>query len=1443
MSARYVVRSLACALLVVALSTPLQAQLVNSEWNTGSGAWNIPTNWFPNDVPDNGGGLTYDVEIGNRPVAVNAAVTLVPEDGTSDTITSLTVSGGADLQTNGNALFVTGQTTISGVGSSIFVEPATGGGIAFNSDNLDINSNSALQMAGGTVDVDVLLEVNSGSITGHGLIIVGDADGVVEVGLENSANIFVGNASNAVLTLQANGVDTLDLDGTTETGTLDVANVNANVGFDTLTLIVDGPLADAFGGTLLVGQRDTVTFNNAFTMDGADVQLDGGVAVATINGPGNATSIQNSTFTVTGDAAISNDLIFSGAGNLVTINANSSLTLGGVVSLPPASFNFASSSAELIVTGSFNANVVGDDFNWDGPGTATTTIDGGSMTLNVDHVDTGNDTYGGTLNLVNGGDLSVNNTANEWTAAGVINKNGAGTSSVTGDRVIITGAVNVNAGTLDLPAVTTTPTTNVNATGTLILGSSSVFGGGTLAGTGLLRMEGTSSVSANTTINVATFDWDGLGTGTNHTINDGVVFTINSPILDSDGDMDDPFNLAGSGSQLIVNGPTQWTATAGINANNAGVGTATIGGTSRLILSGVGAELNVNGGTVISAPITFGADSSASIDAGMTLNVGAVNATYSGGAISGLGTYSPGSTNTVTANSSITAATFDFDGGSWTIEPSETLTINVTDYDTTATNAFDSTITLNDGEINVSTGDAEFVMDGVLNMVSNGVDLAFAEWTGEPLDIGNDAGTLDADLNVSGSFFSRISAAVDFNSDADVNVTDGVTLAFGSSVNFDTVNGGNNAEFTGNGTLSFHGLVNVNEAVTLNMVGGGVDLDGGDTVGDFVNVDAPMTINTATMASFGRVNSGGGTNTLDVNNSVGTGVLTVNLDDPNAEWTLNGPGVMNLVNDNTEATLLAGSDMNINGTVNVTGDVRSAARLDIAGVINVNTAGQPLRLAGGNNFDNPNTIAGGTISGVGILGADAGRALRGFGTINTFVDFDGTANLEADNGTLTVNAAIQDVGTVGTNDADGVLHVTNAWNTAVADNVRLIGGTLSGGAMTVDNANGVFGGGLVSARVINNTQLRGALFQGTFVFQTSLNDNDWDGTTNVGSLRADNQSTLELRDVGAAFAFAGSVVVDVGSRVFTNGFALDFNPGSSISLTNGTYESTNSTDIGGTVTIVAGAPSTIKVKENVFLSFEPTSTTTLNSNLVLQNNNIIIESGATFSGTGALIIDEPSHSVLENGANVNVLLVNEGAIRPGNSQGIGTATLKDYVQTSTGELFLELTGTLPNQYDRLLVSQTAQVDGYLNIDLDEVSPGVPFNPALGATFDIISSAFGVTGAFDTIDFSGLPAGKAFAITYLPNSVRLTTVVKPEFAADFDDDGDVDATDYQIWVGAYALNQLGDANGDNISDAADYTVWRDTLGSGPSLPSVAIPEPTAVVLLALASGLPLMSRRR
>ncbi|WP_442481865.1 beta strand repeat-containing protein [Aeoliella sp. SH292] len=1398
----------------------------NVDWvDAGSSA-----NWTPADEPD-----SDDTAIFNTSNSVSL--------GSNNAVNGLTLSGGIDLFTNEFDLAVDGLVQLSGASTFLTVNEAAG---SVTADDVLINSGSFLELAGGELVMDeevgsALIDLNvGGTLQGTGIITFADNPGVASLLLVNDGTltalsrpaIIFSPPPVGTLTISDVGVNgRIDLDGTGEAG---IVNVNRNQ-----SLITEIPLFDTFNGTLNLFHNSTFQFDSTFTLGtGGSIAVnngfvDGGLFDDTLADISYIDSAQLSqsggTINVADtDGTLQIDAAFTMSGGTFT-NSGTAI-FNGVTSITTASgYSPASLNAQTIVNANFTINDGTTNFNWDGNGAADTTVNNGSLlSITAMQIDTGDNTFGGDITLNDASDLTVNVTGTTWTLAGALHKNDAGVSVVSGDRIVIAGAVNVNEGTLDMPAVTTSASAAIDVVGTLTLGSASEFAGGDIDGMGLLRMEGTSTVTADTVISVDTFDWDGLGTGTTHTINSGVTFAVSTLTMDSDGDMDDPITLAGADSALLVNALSEWTMTAAINSNNAGVGTALIGGASRMILSGAGAVFNVNGDTNVGGAITYGPASTTSIDAGFTLDsVGAPTPIYAGGTITGAGTYSPGSTNSVTANSTISVASFAFDGGTWTIEPGAMLTVNVTDYDTVGVNSFTNTITLNNGDISVTTGDAEFIMNGVLNMNSSEPG-EITLWTGEPLDIGNDVGAVDADLNVTGTQQSQIGAPVDFNSDADVDIAAGATLSLLASADFNTVNGLNNAQFTGAGRINFSGVVNVNEAVTFDMVGGQVDLDGLDSVGDLVNVDAPLTINAKTLADFGRLNGGGGVNTLDINNSVGTGVLTVNLDDPSAKWTLNGPGQMNLVNDNTDATLLAGSDVNINGTLNVTGDVRTTARLDIAGNVNINTAGQPLRLSGGDNMSDFNTIVGGTISGAGILGADDGKALVGFGTINTSIDFDAASNLFADNGTLTIAGAIVDVARIGTNDVDGVLNVVNAWNTVVASFVTLEGGTIQGGTMTIDNGNGVSGEGLVASRVINNTRLRAS--GGVLVAQTAGNDNDWDGAAGAGVLAAINVGTLELRDVGAAFGFTGTVEASTGSRVFANGFALDFNPGSTLDLTGATYEATSSTDIGGTVTIGSGVASTIKVQNNFFLTFETGSATTLDGNLQLQNNNINIEAGATFSGAGALVIDEPSHAVLDNGSTVNVLLVNEGAIRPGNSEGIGTATVKDYSQASTGELFVEVAGTLPNQFDRIQTSGVAQVDGYLNIDIDG-----GFVPVIGNTFDIISTVFGVSGSFDTIDSSGMPAGVAFAVSYLPNAVRLTAVAKPLFEADFDEDGDVDATDYVIWKGAFGLNQLGDANGDNITNIADYTVWRDQLGSGPmvgpgSLVGASqVPEPGAALL--------------
>jgi hypothetical protein len=791
----------------------------------------------------------------------------------------------------------------------------------------------------------------------------------------------------------------------------------------------------------------------------------------------------------------------------------------------------------------------------------------------------------------------------------------------------------------------------------------------------------------------------------------------------------------------------------------------------------------------------------------------------------------------------INQANFDLDGQAnttsfITVNAGGQVVANLGDYDPdSAVNDYSSTINLNNGVMTVNMGDAEFVMNGTLNMHSD-VAGQPAVWSGEPIDIGNDSGTHDARLNVTGNQASTITAPIDFNSDADVDIASGAKLILTNIVNFDSVNGANNGRFAGAGELVFNGAVNVNEAVTLDFAGGAVDLDGSDTVGDVVNVDAALTVNAATFSSFGRVNSGGGTNIIDIDNLTAgrLGSLTVNLDDPAAEWTLNPLGVMNLVNDGTTATLLSGSDVNLNGTVNVTGDVRLDARVDVGGTVTI-AAGGKIRFAGGDGVVDPNRLEGGTINGPGRVGAEAGESLHGHGTINAPIDFSGVADLRARGGTLTINGPMLSVGVIGTAHSSGVLNIVNAWETGggpggTIGGVNLTGGVLQGGQITNDNPLGIMGFGTVSARVVNNSRI-GGFFGGTLIVETANNDNDWDGTTNTGEL-ATIGGNLELRD-NATFPFLGTVTANDGDEVFASGFALEFEPGSTIALSNGgTYRTTGSTLIGGSITVGTGITSEIEVPVGQSLTLEASSTTVLNGSLRLVNDDIEIEAGSAFTGDGELIIPVGSTLGSADEASIGVLLDLQGAFYPGGLDEIGQVSLAGYRQVSSGELFVELAGTQASMFDSLSVAEAVELDGYLSIEIAE-----SFIPVEGDAFELIT-AENITGQFDLVEVTGLPEGLEFNIEYLSDAVTLQ-FVDPSLPGDFDNDGDVDGRDFLMWQRNPAVGNLADwqanygAGGLGIFSTSPAAA--DSLDTGAS----PVPEPSTFVLALL--GVCLLSRER
>lgn len=91
------------------------------------------------------------------------------------------------------------------------------------------------------------------------------------------------------------------------------------------------------------------------------------------------------------------------------------------------------------------------------------------------------------------------------------------------------------------------------------------------------------------------------------------------------------------------------------------------------------------------------------------------------------------------------------------------------------------------------------------------------------------------------------------------------------------------------------------------------------------------------------------------------------------------------------------------------------------------------------------------------------------------------------------------------------------------------------------------------------------------------------------------------------------------------------------------------------------------------------------------------------------------------------------------------------------------------------------------------------------------------------------------------------------AGDYNRDGAVDAADYVVWrntVGQVGASLIADGNGNGVIDAADYLVWRDNFGSAAATSSTignvessAVPEPpTTVGVLVLAAAFYFGSKR-
>lgn len=154
-------------------------------------------------------------------------------------------------------------------------------------------------------------------------------------------------------------------------------------------------------------------------------------------------------------------------------------------------------------------------------------------------------------------------------------------------------------------------------------------------------------------------------------------------------------------------------------------------------------------------------------------------------------------------------------------------------------------------------------------------------------------------------------------------------------------------------------------------------------------------------------------------------------------------------------------------------------------------------------------------------------------------------------------------------------------------------------------------------------------------------------------------------------------------------------------------------------------------------------------------------------------------------------------------------------------------GLAAGEFSHLDVLGDASMRGTLNVSLAQ-----GYTPTVGDRFEILTAEGGVTGVFSTENLPALGGGLSMDVQYTGTSILLAVLGPAGIPGDYNSDGSVDAADYTVW-----RDNLGSATAlpnDSTPGVAadDYDRWKSNFGSQAvtaAPPSAAVPEPAALAL--------------
>ncbi len=370
-----------------------------------------------------------------------------------------------------------------------------------------------------------------------------------------------------------------------------------------------------------------------------------------------------------------------------------------------------------------------------------------------------------------------------------------------------------------------------------------------------------------------------------------------------------------------------------------------------------------------------------------------------------------------------------------------------------------------------------------------------------------------------------------------------------------------------------------------------------------------------------------------------------------------------------------------------------------------------------------------------VYNAGTFRKSAGTGTNNIDWVFNNSGTVDVQSGGLSFNAGGTGTGTFNAG-SSAVMILTGAYGNYTGNSGTAFTGAglkrLTGGTVTLN--------GTIPA---NNLELAGATLAGT---------NTWSGGTNswtsgyiLGAATIASGGLLSVSSSSDKY-LGGSTLNNAGSVTWTAGNLVGRNQSGDVNVISNQLGAVFDlqTDAALTCCYSCCGPASFTVY-NAGTFRKSAGTGTNNIDWVFNNSGTVDIRVGTLSFNGPSFVNAAGAVVQGYGTlNVaNTTFVNRGIINPGSSVGILTL-IGNLPQTSSCVINIELGGTAATNYDRLLVSGTAQLDGTLNVQLVN-----GFRPVGGDVFTILSSsALSGTFAANNANLAGL------GIIYTPTNVYL-----------------------------------------------------------------------------------------